>query len=81
MYEFGNTIYVWLIFIIWISRWQRLCNYIRKPRVGDVKWHSLKSGEDNLHYLHIADAKNVKMESNGNFAQKSFWDTINAEEN
>ncbi|XP_003489627.1 venom carboxylesterase-6-like [Bombus impatiens] len=52
-----------------------------KPRVGDAEWQSLKSGEDNLHYLHIADAKNVKMESDGNFAQKKFWDTIKSHEN
>ncbi|XP_017766182.1 PREDICTED: venom carboxylesterase-6-like [Eufriesea mexicana] len=52
-----------------------------KPRVGNAVWPSLNPNDKDFHYLHITNPRTIKMESNSDFAQRSFWTSINFDEN
>lgn len=51
------------------------------PNVGDSQWSRLNPNEKSLHYLHIAGSDKIQMDSNANFGQKDFWNSIKFNEN
>ncbi|CAL7947467.1 unnamed protein product [Xylocopa violacea] len=52
-----------------------------EPRIGDAEWTVLNPDEEQFRYLHIASPKNISMSGDYNFAEKSFWNTIDFMEN
>lgn len=46
-----------------------------------MEWPKLDPSKKELHYLHIASPDQVNMDSNANFGQKEFWNSINFNEN
>ncbi|XP_076182913.1 carboxylic ester hydrolase-like [Ptiloglossa arizonensis] len=51
------------------------------PKMGNVEWPRLNPNEKELHYMHIAESNKIFMDSNANFGQKDFWNTIDFNEN
>lgn len=49
--------------------------------MGNVEWPRLNPNEKELHYMHIAESNKIFMDSNANFGQKDFWNTIDFNEN
>ncbi|EFN71638.1 Esterase FE4 [Camponotus floridanus] len=53
------------------------------PNVAGVKWSKLDPEKEDFEYLHIASPTNnkIKMDSNANFGDKKFWNSIKFNEN
>ncbi|XP_076654247.1 venom carboxylesterase-6 [Halictus rubicundus] len=53
------------------------------PKVGLSKWTQLDASSETFSYLNIKGplAVNIRMASSSDFAEKSFWDTIDFQEN
>lgn len=46
-----------------------------------MEWPKLDPSKKELHYLHIAGPDQINMDSNANFGEKEFWNSINFKEN
>lgn len=55
--------------------------FFRVPKIADVEWTVLDPSKKDLHYLHIANPTEIKMDQNANFGEKQFWNSINFNEN
>ncbi|KYM93602.1 PREDICTED: venom carboxylesterase-6-like [Cyphomyrmex costatus] len=51
------------------------------PKIANVEWPRLDPSKKELHYLHIAGPDKINMDSNANFGEKEFWNSINFKEN
>lgn len=51
------------------------------PRIGTTEWTELDPSQKEFHYLHIAGPGKYYMESEANFGNKNFWNSINFNEN
>ncbi|XP_053988697.1 carboxylic ester hydrolase-like isoform X2 [Hylaeus volcanicus] len=51
------------------------------PNMGGIEWPRLNPNEKALNYLHIAGPDKISMESDANFGQKDFWNSIKFNEN
>lgn len=63
-----------------VDLWVSFANN-RIPNMGGAKWPRLNPNEKTLEYLHIAGPDKISMDSNDNFGQKDFWNSIDFNEN
>lgn len=54
--------------------------FFRVPNFGP-KWNPIDPNNHTLNYLHMIAPGNLKEEYNSNLGEKSFWKTINFDEN
>ncbi|KAL6428890.1 hypothetical protein ACFW04_008014 [Cataglyphis niger] len=50
-------------------------------KIDNVEWPKLDPSKKELHYLHIASPTKINMDSNANFGEKEFWNSIKFNEN
>ncbi|XP_031840747.1 juvenile hormone esterase [Nomia melanderi] len=51
------------------------------PNMGDVNWPRINPNEKSLQFLHIAGPDKINMDSDVNFGDKDFWNSIDFNEN
>ncbi|XP_025161125.1 venom carboxylesterase-6 [Harpegnathos saltator] len=51
------------------------------PNVAGVEWSQVDPSKKEFQYLHLANPTKIYMDSNANFGEREFWDSIDLNEN